>query len=222
MIINFITFVNQNPFMSQRLKSGFILAGKTGKPGWPPAEIMQKAVRKTGQRYRAGLPLMPQVYFGSELLCMAADPATAIGFLVSLEEELQKAGYGNHYRWVILSGRAGHDSASGPFGEDIDKARELLFGLMHSKQRFLFSTGQRKTDYLLLESMKLYDFFTGKWKPARDRKILGIFLEGHDYKVAAEELGIARPQAWKKYRSLHFGEYLAIREILMNISVSAK
>lgn len=208
--------------MSHRLRSGFILAGKTGKPGWPPAEIIQKAVKKTCQQYKSDLSLPPQLYFGSELLGMTTDLGAAISFVVSLEEELQKAGYSNHFRWVVMSGRAGHDPSSGPFGEDIDKARELLFGLMHSKQRFLFGTGQRKTDYLLIESMKLYDYFTGTWKPARDRKILGIFLEGHDYKVAAEELGIARPQAWKKYRSLHFGEYLAIREILMNISASAR
>jgi hypothetical protein len=54
------------------------------------------------------------------------------------------------------------------------------------------------------------------WNLKRDWEILALYLQGNDYKYAADALNIARPQTWRKFRSLQMAAYFNVREILLS------
>lgn len=209
--------------MSTIHRQGMILSARLmGKAGWPPSAVIETAIRAANARYRDMLHAPLQLYFGNELHGMVRNLQGALQIMIMLEEEMLKTGHSKVFKWVILSGKAAI-SKLGPqniqlSGADLQLSREKMFELSRGKSWFLPLSGDRHTDQWLLDGWLLFRHFTTAWKPARDKKPLALFLQGHDYKWAADELGIARPQAWKKYNSLNMREYLALRDMLISFS----
>jgi hypothetical protein len=196
----------------------YLLIGKSleKEPNAELAGIIRKLNSIKGQE----MELPAREYFGTEIVCCFKNFSAALSGLILFEELIIKSGKRMQFKWLmkqISSGIPPKKSIQREIsGREFTEAREQLAMFKPKPVRFLILTGDRKTDYQFMQSFRLWEYFAEQWKLPRDKKALELFLEGYDYKTAADKLKIARPQAWKKYNSLNMDEYFAVREILLS------
>lgn len=186
--------------------------GKTGEALLEGIVSVNKRIKK-----RALIPF--RLAYGNEVTGLFHHASDAVSAMVFMEEELMQAGQGAIMHWSICSGAFTlmKDENRNPIigGRELPLLRQTL-QLESTKNRFLIRTYDREDDFFLLQGLYIWDHLMKGWNLKRDKKILGIFLEGNDYKYAAEALNLARPQTWRKYRSLQMPAYFSIREILLS------
>lgn len=185
---------------------------KTGKCLAASVTTINKRLKK-----RCILPL--QVTHGSEVTALFSHLDDAISALVYMEEELLQSGLGNVMHWSVCSGSftVMKDEKNFPCigGKDLLQLHRTMQA-EKTKNRFFIRTHDRQDDFFLLQALLLWNHFLSQWNLKRDHEILAIFLDGNDYKNAADLMNIARPQAWRKYRSMNMAVYFSIREILLS------
>ncbi len=200
----------------------YIVLGRIAKPEKTTGKagsILLNSIISVNKRIKKRTLLPFGLAYGNEVSGLFYNSADAVSATVFLEEELMQAGLGPIMHWSICKGifpvmkDENRNSIIG--GREISLIRQLL-QKEKSKSRFFIKTDDREDDFFLLQALSIWDFFISGWNLKRDKEILGIFLEGNDYKYAAEALNIARPQAWRKYRSLQMSAYFSIREILLS------
>jgi hypothetical protein len=100
-------------------------------------------------------------------------------------------------------------------GKELQLFRQLL-EKEKIKKRFFIRLDDREDDFFLLQGLSVWDHLMQGWNLKRDWEILALYLQGNDYKYAADALNIARPQTWRKFRSLQMVAYFNVREILLS------
>jgi hypothetical protein len=188
------------------------ITGKTGNALINCIVSVNKRIKK-----RTAIPF--RLSYGNEVSGLFQNASDAVCATVYFEEELVQAGMGPIMHWSICRGifPVIKDENRNPVigGKEISFLRQHQPG-KKLKTRFFVKTDDRENDFFLLQGLSVWDFLMRNWNLKRDKEILGIYLEGNDYKYAAEVLNIARPQAWRKYRSLQMPAYFNIREILLS------
>lgn len=196
----------------------YLLLGKSG--GSEQTDIMTLLLKRLNQFQRKEMLVPGRAYFGSEYVLAYQTLQDALQGLITLEEWLVKEGHRSQIDWIIRQTETeirGRDFASRELtGTGLNETRTMLAHKGKTTARITILTGDRKSDYLYLQAFSLWQFFFTEWKIPRDNPFLNLFLEGYDYKEAADRMSVARPQAWKKYKSLNMAEYFAIREILLS------
>lgn len=181
--------------------------------------ILAESILSVNKRIKKRNLLPFKLTYGSEVSGLFHTSADAICAMIFLEEELIQKGLGPVMHWSICSGAFPtiKDENKNPIigGKELPRLREAL-QKEKLKNRFFIKTGDRIDDFYLLHGLCLWDFVINNWNIKRDKEILTLYLDGYDYKFAAEALNIARPQTWRKYRSLQMQEYFSIREILLS------
>jgi hypothetical protein len=165
-------------------------------------------------------PLLPfQINYGSEISGLFRTPSDAVAALVYLEEELIQSGLGPVMHWSICRGTFSimKDEKNNPVigGKELQLFRQLL-EKEKIKKRFFIRLDDREDDFFLLQGLSVWDHLMQGWNLKRDWEILALYLQGNDYKYAADALNIARPQTWRKFRSLQMAAYFNVREILLS------
>lgn len=187
----------------------------TGKAG----NILVDCILSVNKRIKRRTLLPFRLAYGNELSGLFQNATDAVCAMIFMEEEMIQAGLGPIMHWSICKGSfpvmkdENRNSIIG--GKDLPVVRQIL-QKEKPKNRFFIKTDDREDDFFLLQGLSLWNYLTGEWKLKRDKEILGIFLKGNDYKYAADAMNIARPQAWRKYRSLQMHAYFNIREILLS------
>jgi hypothetical protein len=100
-------------------------------------------------------------------------------------------------------------------GKELQLFRQLL-EKEKIKKRFFIRLDDREDDFFLLQGLSVWNHLMQGWNLKRDREILALYIQGNDYKYAADALNIARPQTWRKFRSLQMAAYFNVREILLS------
>ena len=202
------------------IKTGYFLCGRfTGKAGVAKTRQFGQVLEVVNQRLdkRSFAPV--RIFFGTEFSGMFSTLKDACEALIQIEEEWLKEGQKIDFCWALGYGQSDLKRLAPKeyeiTGSDFDALRTLLLKNNHRKKRILPALQQREQALFMSHAFALRDFFVGEWNIKRDQRVLGIFLEGNDYKVTAEELDIARPQAWKKYRSMNMGSYFSSREMIL-------
>ena len=202
------------------IKTGYFLCGRfTGKTSAAITRQFSQVLELVNQRMaKRGLAPL-RIFFGTEFSGMYPTLRDCCEVLIQAEEEWLKEGHKINFSWAIGYGQTDlkrHAPREYEItGSDFDDLRTLLLNNNHKKKRILPALNQREQALFLSHAFSLRDVFAGEWNLKRDQRILSIFLEGNDYKVAAEELDIARPQAWKKYKSMNMGPYFSSRELIL-------
>lgn len=196
----------------------YLLLGKTN--GIEQSDIMTALLKRLNQFQRKEILVPGRAYFGSEYVLAYQNLQDALQGLITLEEWLAKEGQLSRIDWIIRQAEAeikGREFASRELtGAEFNETRSMLARKGKNNARITILTGDRKSDYLYLQAFSLWQYFFTAWKLPRDNSFLNLFLEGYDYKEVADRISVARPQAWKKYKSLNMPEYFAIREILLS------
>lgn len=181
--------------------------------------ILAECILSVNKRIKKRNLLPLKLHSGSEVSGLFKSATDAVCALVFLEEELRQKGIEPVLHWSISKGAFPiiKDENRNPIigGKDLPVLKQIVLK-ENSKNRFFIKTNDRENDFYLLQGLSLWDFISGAWNLKRDREILAIYLDGYDYKYAADILDIARPQAWRKYQSLQMHAYFNIREILMS------
>jgi hypothetical protein len=200
----------------------YLLLGRILKPDkitGVAGRILADSVLSVNKRIKKRNLLHFKIAYGSEISSLFNTAADALCAMVYLEEELTQKGLGPVMHWSIYKGT---------FPIIKDENRNLIIGGKElpilrqsllkekSKSRFFIKTGDRSDDFYLLQGLILWNLIIYNWNIKRDKEILAIYLDGYDYKFAADALNVARPQTWRKYRSLQMQAYFSIREILLS------
>ena len=191
----------------------------TDKAGVAVIRQFGKVLETVNQRLDKQCIAAVRIFFGTEFSGMYPTLKDACEALIQIEEEWLKEGHKIEFCWAIGYGQTDlkrHAPREYEItGTDFDELRTHLLKNNFRKKRILPTLSQREQALFMAHAFALRDFFVGEWNLKRDQRVLGIFLEGNDYKVAAEELDIARPQAWKKYRSMNMAPYFSSREMIL-------
>jgi hypothetical protein len=200
----------------------YIVLGRIRKPEKTTVktgEALLDSIVSVNKRIKKRTLLPFRLAYGNEVNGLFQHATDAINAMVFLEEELMQSGVGPIMHWSICSGAFTlmKDEKRNPIvgGRELPLLRQTL-QREGTKNRFFVRTHDREDDFFLLQGLYVWDHLMGGWNLKKDNEILGIFLEGNDYKYAAEALNIARPQTWRKYRSLQMPAYFSIREILLS------
>lgn len=187
----------------------------TGKAG----TLLLNSVLAVNKRIRKRTLLPFQMGYGSEVGGLFRKPSEAVAAMVYMEEELIQSGLGPIMHWSIYRGNFSvmKDEKNNPVigGKELPLLRQKL-AKEKFKNRFFIRLDDREDDFYLLQGLAVWNHIIGSWNIKRNREILSIFLQGNDYKYAADALNIARPQTWRKFRSLQMSAYFNIREILLS------
>ena len=200
----------------------YIILGRITKPEkatFTASRVLADSIPSVNKRIKKRNLLPLKLNYGSEVSGLFNSIADAVCALVFLEEELRQKGLGPVLHWSISKGLfpiikdENRNSIIG--GKELPALKQILIR-EKSKNRFFIRTNDREDDFYLLQGLLIWDFVTEMWNLKRDKEILTIFLDGYDYKYAADILNIARPQAWRKYQSMQMPAYFNIREILLS------
>ena len=187
----------------------------TGKAGLS----LLNSVLAVNKRIRKKTVLSFQINYGSEVSALFRKPYEAVSAMVYMEEELILSGLGPIMHWSICRGNFSvmKDEKNHPVigGKELPLLRQKL-AKEKLKNRFFVRLDDREDDFFLTQGLAVWNHIIGSWNIKRNREILSIFLQGNDYKYAADALNIARPQTWRKFRSLQMSAYFNIREILLS------
>ena len=204
-------------------KNGYIILGcisgnitLTGKL----QEQLMQAADTANKRLKKRTLYALQSAYGSEICGLYTDISDALTALVHVEEELIQQGMARCLQWGIMQGKVNliKDGVKSVQlgGKDLQQLKSSILALSPRKSRFVILTQHRQADYYGQLGLMLWDGMVSDWNIKRDCKALGVFLQGNEYKAAADMLNIAKPQAWKKYQSLGMARYFAIREIILS------
>jgi len=181
--------------------------------------LLLNGVLSVNKRIKKRTLLPFQIGYGSEVAGLFHKPSEAVSAMVYLEEELIQSGLGPILHWSICRGNFSimKDEKNNPVigGKELPSLRQKL-AKEKLKNRFFIHLDDREDDFFLLQGLAAWNHIIGGWNIKRNREILSIFLQGNDYKYAADALNIARPQTWRKFRSLQMAAYFNIREILLS------
>jgi hypothetical protein len=200
----------------------YIIFGRFIKPEKSTAKsssILLNSILTVNKRIKKR-PLLPfQINYGSEISGLFRTPSDAVAALVYLEEELIQSGLGPIMQWSIFRGTFSimKDEKNTPVigGKELQLFRQLL-EKEKMKTRFFVRLDDREDDFFLIQGLSVWNHFIKGWNLKRNQEILNIYIQGNDYKYAAEMLNIARPQTWRKFRSLQMAAYFNVREILLS------
>lgn len=200
----------------------YVILGRIRKPEKTTSktgEILLNSIISVNKRIKKRTLLPFRLVYGNEINGLFLHAADAVSAMIFMEEELMQSGLGPIMHWSICGGAFTlmKDEKRNPIvgGRELPLLRQTL-QREGAKSRFFVRTHDREDDFFLLQGLYVWDHIMEGWNLKRDKQILGIFLEGNDYKYAADTLKIARPQTWRKYRSLQMAAYFSIREILLS------
>jgi len=162
------------------------------------------------------------ITLGDEFQGVAASLPAAISILIASEESRIRKDVAFSLRYVVNYGEIetpiNVEVAHEMVGEGLTGARRCLEAMKSNRYaHFELELAETDPETLLQDALTLFFGIVQKWKQD-DYPLIAAFLDGHEYKRAAELVGRERTSTLRKYRSLRIDEYFACERLLRALS----
>lgn len=159
------------------------------------------------------------ITLGDEFQGVIKSVKEALQIIIDMEESMIKGAKNYKLRYVLHEGvidtPINHEIAHGMVGQGLTDARSFLQEMKGSNHRFRIEISNAKESGLLNKVFTLYQYLVDRWSVG-DHLQVSLFLEGHDYKGIAKQLGKAISSVWRKRNSLAIDEYLTCKDLILS------
>ena len=159
------------------------------------------------------------ITLGDEFQGIIKTKADAIKIIFKIEEFIIEKEFKFKFRYSLNYGeietKINNKVAYEMLGSGLTDARASLVNIKKSDTRFFVLLRSGVEDYVN-KAFIIYQSIVDSWKP-KDLKIVSEFLKIGDYKLVAKKIKIDVSSAWRRKKSLHINEYLAIKEIIIKL-----
>ena len=182
-------------------------------------QLTDSVKRKHTKRFLSPITIT----LGDEFQSVVKSVEDAMAVVVELEEKIIELNFEFKLRYSIYEGEIdtpiNKEVAYGMLGEALTKARATLDDMKSKKyERFFISLIDKKQAEIIQNYFLLYISFIDAWK-ASDYPLVYAFIDKDNYREVAKIFDKDDSQMWKRNKSLHIREYLAIRNLILKHKV---
>ncbi len=161
------------------------------------------------------------ITLGDEFQGVAESLICSVQSLFSLEESLLGQGNPFKLRYVVHYGEIvtpiNPDIAHEMVGPGLANARNLLTDKHKRRPRFVFDLLDKDLSRMLTRLFGVVDSLVQDWS-VKDLKLVLDMLSTNDDTEIMSKYGKNRSQIWKRRRSLHISDYVALKECIFSLS----
>lgn len=161
------------------------------------------------------------ITLGDEFQGVIADVKTSLEIILFIEEEFIRKKLDFKLRFVLVEGiidtLINNKRAFEMLGPGLTKARESLYNLKGSNQRFYVALEDKIISEILNNSLLLLQILISQWKIQKDYETVYNLIRYGDYKKVSEVMNKNRSLIWKRAKSLNIESYNAIKNIIYTI-----
>lgn len=196
----------------------------SGKRAGKELMIQFKHLTDTVKRKHAKRFLSPiTITLGDEFQSIVKSVEDALAVVVEIEEKIIESNFSFKLRYSIYEGEIdtpiNKQVAYGMLGEALTEARATLDGMKSKKyDRFFISLLNKKQEEIIENYFLLYISFLDRWKQS-DYSLISAFINKDNYREVAKIFDKDDSQMWKRNKTLHIREYLAIRSLILKHKV---